>query len=610
MRRSFFQKIAPGLELIDQAPSPQTLPHKLWPFVFYFVKQVRWPVAALAVLWNFGAIMYSLIPLAIGKVAGSLTTSDLQNGWEQFIFFNVLMVASLHFTGALAYLTGSWIVKNFMTPFVMSIRRQLGQYVYRHSYRYFQDDYVGSLAGKIMEMPDHFRTLIYIATQQANFATIHFIMAFVVFLFSGWQFALTVLLYTCCCAAVIFVVGKRVSKAGYHSAEEMNVVRGHYIDSISNIFLVKVFSRQHREDQRMRSVLSRAGAAGQKNDEAALAMEASQYIINDSFIIVLLTLMLFGYKDGHIGVEQFVSMMTYALILTQQSWWLQSLIVQVFRLTAEMKNSIDTIVQNFDIQDAPDAVPLVVKRGEIEIKNVHFGYPSRPVFEGLNLTIHAGEKVGLVGPSGAGKSTLIQLLLRLYDLQGGLIAIDGQDIAGVTQDSLRAPFAVISQNAELFHRTILENIKFGSENADFEAVQKAARLAHAEDFILSLVDKNGAKAYDAEVGERGVKLSGGQKQRIALARAILKNSPILILDEATSALDSQSEKLIEESLKNITQGRTVVAIAHRLSTLRMMDRIIVMDRGQIVESGSHDDLLAQNGLYARLWTLQTEGFIK
>lgn len=429
------------------------------------------------------------------------------------------------------------------------------------------------------------------------------------FLISGWQFAALVFVYTLCCIAIIIFLGRKVSDKSYLAAEEMNVVRGRYIDSVSNIFLVKVFSRQDKEDSRMRGYLIRAAKAGQQKDNAAFQMDSSQSILNDVLIIVLLTMLLFGYKDGHIGVEQFVSMMTYALILTQQSWWLQSLIIQVFGLTAEMKNSIDTIVQNFDIQDAPHAVPLTVDRGKIEIKNLRFSYPSRPVFDGLDLTIHAGEKVGLVGPSGAGKSTLIQLLLRLYDVQGGLIAIDGQDIAGVTQDSLRAPFAVISQNAELFHRTILENIKFGSENADFEAVQKAARLAHAEDFILSLVDKNGAKGYDAEVGERGVKLSGGQKQRIALARAILKNSPILILDEATSALDSQSEKLIEESLKNITQGRTVVAIAHRLSTLRMMDRIIVMDRGQIVESGSHDDLLAQNGLYARLWTLQTEGFV-
>lgn len=326
---------------------------------------------------------------------------------------------------------GNFLMKKFMAPFVMPIRRQLGQYVYRHSYRYFQDDYVGSLAGKIMEMPDHFRSLIFIFTHQLNFAVVSFLTAFTVFLISGWQFAALVFVYTLCCIAIIIFLGRKVSGTSYLAAEEMNMVRGRYIDSVSNIFLVKVFSRQDTEDRRMRGYLIQAAEAGQKNDNAAFQMDSGQFILNDVLIIVLLTMLLFGYRDGHIGVEQFVSMMTYVLILTQQSWWLQSLIIKIFRLTAEMKNSIDTIVQNFDIQDAPHAVPLVVDRGEIEIKNLRFGYPSRPVFDDLDLTIHAGEKVGLVGPSGAGKSTLIQLLLRLYDIQGGLIAIDGQNIAGL-----------------------------------------------------------------------------------------------------------------------------------------------------------------------------------
>jgi ABC-type multidrug transport system fused ATPase/permease subunit len=267
-------------------------------------------------------------------------------------------------------------------------------------------------------------------------------------------------------------------------------------------------------------------------------------------------------------------------------------------------DAIRMITPAHGVQDKPDALALKVTRGEIAFNDVTFDFPGQIVFQNLSLTIAPGQKVGLVGPSGAGKSTLMNVLLRLYDIHGGVIAIDGQDIRDVTQDSLRDNIAIIPQDTALFHRSLMDNIRYGNLHATEEQVMEAARLAHAHDFIKKLPE-----GYGTLVGERGIKLSGGQRQRIAIARAILKNAPILLLDEATSALDSESEKMIQDSLQTLMQGKTVIAIAHRLSTIATMDRLVVMDHGAVVEDGSHAELLAANGLYARLWAMQSGGFL-
>jgi ATP-binding cassette subfamily B multidrug efflux pump len=274
-----------------------------------------------------------------------------------------------------------------------------------------------------------------------------------------------------------------------------------------------------------------------------------------------------------------------------------------------VQDGINTRVKPFGLNDKTNAPPLKTHKCEIALNNVTFAYPGRPVFDNLSLTIPAGQKIGLVGPSGAGKSTLVQLLLRLHDIQGGAIKIDGQDIAEVTQNSLRNNIAVIPQSSDLLHRSIRENITYGNLNATEDDMISAAKRAHAHEFILSLHDHDGRRGYDAMVGERGVKLSGGQRQRVAIARAILKDAPILLLDEATSALDSESERLIQESLTDLMAGRTVIAIAHRLSTIARLDRLIVMDEGRVVESGTHQQLLTAKGLYAHLWSLQSGGFL-
>jgi ATP-binding cassette, subfamily B, multidrug efflux pump len=299
-----------------------------------------------------------------------------------------------------------------------------------------------------------------------------------------------------------------------------------------------------------------------------------------------------------------------ALRLNGMSHWVMWEVASLFEHIGTVQDGIGTLTQPNAVRDRAEARPLVVGRGEIHFEQVDFAYGGKvPVFQGLDLHIRPGEKIGVVGRSGAGKSTIVNLLLRFHDLQGGRITIDGQDIAGVTQDSLRAQIGMVTQDTSLLHRSVRDNILYGRPDAGDVQMESAARRAQAHDFIQTLGDAKGRQGYDAHVGERGVKLSGGQRQRIAIARVMLKDAPILLLDEATSALDSEVEAAIQATLYQLMEGKTVVAIAHRLSTIAAMDRLIVLDRGRIVELGDHRALLAQGGLYARLWAHQSGGFL-
>jgi ATP-binding cassette subfamily B multidrug efflux pump len=385
---------------------------------------------------------------------------------------------------------------------------------------------------------------------------------------------------------------------------------GRIVDSYTNILTVKLFARASEEDRYVRNAVDQHIDLFKAAQRLLTAFASILDVLNALLIAGSGALVLMLWRYGKVEVGAIAMVLPLTLQLTNMSRQIAMRITEIFEDVGVVQEGMLTIAQPLQLPDPAGARPLKVGTGRIEFKNVDFGYGRDVgVRQNVNLTIAPGEKIGLVGRSGAGKSTVVNLLLRFFDLEGGAILIDGQDIADLTQESLRSQISVVTQDTSLLHRSIRANIRYGRPTASIEEIERAAKLGHAHDFILDLEDWQGRRGYDAHVGERGVKLSGGQRQRVAIARVILKDAPILVFDEATSALDSEVEAAIQSSLGTLMAGKTVIAIAHRLSTIAQMDRLVVLEHGRIIEQGSHRELLAQNGHYAALWRRQAGGFI-
>jgi ATP-binding cassette subfamily B multidrug efflux pump len=394
-----------------------------------------------------------------------------------------------------------------------------------------------------------------------------------------------------------------------------SLVTGRVVDSYTNISTVKLFAHADREDFYAREGMGWMLDAVYRSMRMSTLLTTTLQILSGILIFTMAGMSIWLWYMGAITTGAIAFAIGLTFRLKAMSHWIIWEVAGLFEDVGVIQDGIETVARARSITDAPGAGPLQVTRGAIVLENVRFNYgkargpKSEDVVDRLSLSIRPGEKVGLVGRSGAGKSTLANLLLRFYDLESGRILIDGQDISRVTQESLRAAIGVVTQDTSLLHRSVIDNIRYGKPDAGMAEIEAAARKAHADEFIAGLVDPKGRKGYDAHVGERGVKLSGGQRQRIAIARVLLKNAPILVLDEATSALDSEVEAAIQENLYALMEGKTVIAVAHRLSTIAAMDRLVVMDRGRIVEEGSHQQLLRKGGLYASLWQRQSGGFL-
>ncbi|HET6195483.1 MAG TPA: ABC transporter ATP-binding protein, partial [Acetobacteraceae bacterium] len=429
-----------------------------------------------------------------------------------------------------------------------------------------------------------------------------------------WRLTPPILLWFCCYAGILGYFVPRLRERSRVVSEMRSTLTGRVVDSYTNILTVKLFSRARDEDAFVREAIDLHTSAFRDQTRMTTGYVVMLSLMNALLIVATASLALWQWSSGRIPLGAVAMALPLAWQITNMAGWVARSVTSIFENIGSVQDGMRSIAVERQMPDAPGATELQVPQGEIRFENLHFDYGRMPypgrggVLHGIDLRIAPGERVGLVGPSGAGKSTLVNLLLHFYDPEQGRILIDGQDIATVTQESLRTQIAMVTQDTSLLHRSIADNIRYGRPQASQAMIEDAARRAEAHAFIVNLEDWHGRRGYDAHVGERGVKLSGGQRQRVALARVILKDAPILVLDEATSALDSEVEAAIQSQLDGLMDGRTVIAIAHRLSTIARMDRLVVLDRGRIVESGTHAQLLAHNGVYARLWRRQSGGF--
>lgn len=598
--------------IIERLPPEglQKLPDSVWKFLWFFMRQIKGWLAALCLLGIVGSVLGTLSAYFFGQIIEVfVSTTDKAAIWDNLMHPLALYTLLVLIVTPMAWNTQGFINSLSMPYYAAMIRRQLALYLHQHSYRYFQNDFAGRLAGKVVEMPFAMRMIINDITGPFIYAGTTFISTLVIFSWIGVYFAGFTLAYITLYTLNLRYFIPRIRHLSETSSRARSVIRGRFVDIISNIFLVKIFAHRAHEDAYFKESLVNNAVAYVKQETTVTRMFRVQHFLNSSLMFSLVFAAVKAWEADSLTTAQISMILPMALNMVSATFWLTEIYTGFFERLGEVEEGMEAIVHAHDVVDKPNAVKLVIKTPSIKFENVQFAYPARPMFDAFTLDIPAKQRVGLVGPSGAGKSTLMQLILRLHDIQSGKILIDGQNIADMTQDSVRENIGVIPQMADMLHRSVRDNIGYGRLNASDADIIDAAKRAQAHDFIMELQDGEGRMGYDATVGERGVKLSGGQRQRIAIARAILKNAPLLVLDEATASLDSESEKLIQSALEDVMKDRTVIVIAHRLSTIAHLDRLIVMNNGQIVEDGTHDGLLAKGGLYGRLWALQSGGFL-
>lgn len=589
---------------------PEPPPH-LVAFLWHFARQAKWLFAALFAVELLVALGDSAVPYFMGRIVTMVTRLSperfLADGWPWLVGMGIVVLLVRPAATLTRYLITNQAIA---APFTGLIRWQAHWHVVRQSWAFFQNDFAGRISNRVMQTGASVRS-----TLTATITTVWYIMVYgasAVALTARvdlWL-AVPVLLWFAAYAVLLVYFVPRMRERSKASSIARSTLMGRIVDSYTNILTVKLFARARDEDRYVRDAV----------DDHVDYFLASQRLLTvfgallDALNALLIAgggaLALLLWRHGEVEVGAIAMVLPLTLQLTNMSRQIASRITDIFEDIGVVQEGMLTIAQPLQLPDPVDARPLAVRAGRIEFKNVSFGYGREAgVLKNFNLTIHPGEKIGLVGRSGAGKSTVVNLLLRFFPLEDGAILIDGQDISGLSQESLRAQISVVTQDTSLLHRSIGENIRYGRPQASDEEVVRAAKLAHAHDFIGELQDWQDRRGYEAHVGERGVKLSGGQRQRIAIARVILKDAPVLVFDEATSALDSEVEAAIQSSLGTLMQGKTVIAIAHRLSTIAKMDRLVVLEHGRIIEQGSHHALIEKDGHYAALWRRQAGGFL-
>jgi ATP-binding cassette, subfamily B, multidrug efflux pump len=599
-------------KIIENLPENglQALPKTVWAFLWFFMRQIKGRFAILATMGVVAGCLGSMASFFFGQIVEVfVTTTDKSLLWDNLSTPLILYVTLILVAVPILYNSQGYLNSVTLPYYAAMIRRQLALYLHQHSYRYFQDDFAGRLAGKVLEMPYAMRQIVNDICGPFIYAGTTFLATFIIFGWIGTYFAGFTAIYIGLYIVNLKYFIPRIQAQAETASRKRSVMRGRFVDIVTNIFLVKIFARQAHEDRYFKDSLLDNADSVARQEITITRMFRVQHILNSSFMLSLIFAAINAWHNDTLTTAQIAMILPMALNMVSATFWLTEIYTAFFERLGEVQEGMEAVVMAHDVVDKKEASILNVKTPSIVFKDVDFSYPSKPMFEKFNLKIAPKQRIGLVGPSGAGKSSLMQLILRLHDVQGGEILIDGQNISDVTQNSLRHHIAVIPQMADMLHRTVRDNIAYGKPEASDEDIIIAAKRAQAHDFIMTLKDSKGNTGYDSTVGERGVKLSGGQRQRIAIARAILKDAPILILDEATASLDSESEKLIQAALEDVMKNRTVIVIAHRLSTIAHLDRLIVLQDGKIVEDGTHNDLLHRGELYARLWDLQSGGFL-
>jgi len=602
----FFESLIPPFPDTAQEQPPATL----FAFFRHYSKGMEKYLIAMALMNASLAIgevyLFSFMGDLVNWLSAKPNGDILSQHSLEFILMTILVLIAMPLV---IFLHSTLIHQTILGNFPMAIRWTMHRYLLQQSIAFYQDDFAGRLATKVMQTSLAIREAVTKLLDVFVYIIVYFISIVYLVAQGDSYYLIPILFWLFCYIAIQAYYIPRLKRVSTLQADARSTMTGCVVDSYTNISTVKLFSHSEREEAYAKK--SMRGFLSTVHDQMRLVTKLGFFVQYNNLLLVfnISALSIYLWSGGNIDAGAIAIAISLSLRLNGMSQWIMWEMSSLFENIGTVIDGMNSLAKPQTITDSDDAKILKVQQGSISFENVNFNFDDQALINNLNISIKPGEKVGLVGRSGAGKSTLINLLMRFYDVESGAIKIDGVDIKSVTQESLRASIGMVTQDTSLLHRSVKDNIIYGKPDASYEELIKACKQAQAHDFILDLVDPNGGGGYDAQVGERSVKLSGGQRQRIAIARVLLKDAPILLLDEATSALDSEVEAAIQQHLADLMQNKTVIAIAHRLSTIAAMDRLIIIDKGQIIEQGSHSELLAQKGVYAQLWAHQSGDFL-
>ncbi|MDP5057560.1 MAG: ABC transporter ATP-binding protein/permease [Marinomonas hwangdonensis] len=604
----FFEKWVSAYPEIDSAQAPNTLVA----FCRYFSRGLEIPLILMSLLTATLAILEVVLFSFMGQLVDWLVNREPEAFFAEESTHLILMsLMILVFMPVVTYFHSVIVHQTLLGNYPMRIRWLSHHYILRQSMAFFQDEFAGRISTKVMQTSLAVRETVMKLLDVLVYIGVYFISMVVLIANADYRLMIPMLVWLVCYVFLQLYFIPKLKSVSAEQADARSTMTGRVVDSYSNISTVKLFSHHQREADYAKEGMDGFLQTVYKQMRLVTKLNVGVQLCNYLLTFSVAALSIWLWTDSIISVGAIAIAVSLALRINGMSQWIMWEISTLFENIGMVNDGMKTLSQPIDIQDKQEAKVLTVSQGAIQYQavNFHYGKQDEKVIENLSLSIKPGEKIGLVGRSGAGKSTIVNLLMRFHDIESGHILIDGQDISQVKQDSLRAQIGMVTQDTSLLHRTVRENLLYGRPDATEEDMLAAAKKAEAHEFIQTLSDPFGNTGYDAMVGERGIKLSGGQRQRIAIARVLLKDAPLLVLDEATSALDSEVEAAIQDSLYKLMQGKTVIAIAHRLSTIAAMDRLIVLDKGQIVEQGRHDELIQNGGIYASLWAHQTGGFL-